>query len=140
MGTSEAEQSWRRFHAAVGDDGLRAVSAAFASVACADGQLDDREVQRFLAWIGDQAAFAGQDLAALEAGVRELAAAFRVDYDEAARRATEAIAGMRLDELRRELVLRAAQIAMVADERLEPVEETALARICAALGVDPADW
>jgi len=38
----------------------------------------------------------------------------------------------------RELVLRAAPIAIVADEKLEAVEETALGRVCEALGVDPA--
>lgn len=140
MSTEEAERIWRRFDEAVGDDLLRAVAGAFAFVACADAHLADEEVDRFIAWVREREAFAALDEAALERSFRELAGAFREDFDEGARRATEAVARVKGSEESRELVLRAAQIAVVADERLEAVEEAALARICAALGVDPADW
>lgn len=140
MSTEEAERIWGRFDDEVGDDLLRAVSGAFAFVACADAHLDDMEVERFLSWIGEHDAFDALDKAALEARFRELADAFRADFDEGARHATEAVARVKGSKEGRELVLRAAQIAVVADERLEAVEEAALARVCAALGVDPADW
>ena len=140
MSTEEAERIWQRFDAEVTDDLLRAISGAFAFVACADAHLDDKEVARFLSWVGQHDAFAALDKGALEERFRELAEAFRADFDEGARRATEAVARVKGSDEGRELVLRAAQIAVVADERLEAVEEAALARVCASLGVDPADW
>lgn len=140
MSTEEAERIWQRFDAEVTDDLLRAVSGAFAFIACADAHLDDREVERFLAWVGEHPAFAALDRSSLEARFRELAEAFREDFEEGERRATEAIARVRGSEHDRDLVLRAAQIAVVADERLEAVEEAALGHVCAALGVEPGGW
>ena len=43
-----AQASWSRFEQEVSDDLLRALCAAFAVVATADGHLDERESRRFL--------------------------------------------------------------------------------------------
>ena len=131
---------WERFDAEVSDDLLRAVSGAFAFIACADGELADEEVERFLALVWEQPAFAVLDAGELEARFRELARAFAADFADGERRATAVVERVKHDETSRELVLRAAQIAVVADSRLKSVEEAALGRICAALGVDPAGF
>jgi tellurite resistance protein len=140
MTNEEAAAIWERFDAEVGDDLLRAVSGAFAFIACADAELADEEVERFLALVREQPSFAALDSHGLEARFRELASAFAADFADGEQRATEAVARVKDDPTSRELVLRAAQIAVVADSRLKAVEEAALGRICGALGVDPSDF
>ncbi|HJL17411.1 MAG TPA: TerB family tellurite resistance protein [Sandaracinaceae bacterium LLY-WYZ-13_1] len=134
------EAIWERFDREVDDDLLSAVAGAFAFVACADAHLADDEVERFLGWVREEPAFAALKDRDLEPVFRDLARAFAADFDEGARRATEAVGAVKGSEEGRALVLRAAQIAVVADEKLKAVEETALARLCEALGVDPSDW
>jgi tellurite resistance protein len=136
----EAKAIWRRFDETVEDDLLRAVSAAFAFVACADAELADAEVERFLGFLRDEDAFQILDADALEARFRELATAFATDFEDGERRATAALTAVKEAPDKRALVLRAAQVAMVADENLRAVEEAALARLCQALGEDPSDW
>lgn len=140
MTKEQAEEIWKRFDADVSDAVLRAVSGAFAFVACADAHLDDREVGRFLRWVHERPEFAALRDTDLEPRFRELAAAFQADFEEGVRRAASAVAAVKNDPEGRDLVLRAAQIAMVADEKLQTVEEVAFGRVCQALGVDPREW
>ena len=134
--SEEVDDIWHELDAQ-GTELGRAVSAAFAFVACADGSLAEREVERFAEWATEQSGLAGLDL---EARLRQLHRAFALDFDEAERHVTTALAAVKDDAVKRETVLTAARIAVVADGRLEPVEEAALRRVCEALGVEPDEW
>ncbi|MGF1468741.1 MAG: TerB family tellurite resistance protein [Sandaracinaceae bacterium] len=134
-----AEAAWARFDGEVSDPLLRAVSGAFAFVACADGHLAEDEVERFLRLVREQPALAAVATDALETRFRELADAFRVDFGTGESRAAAAVREVAGSQEGADLVIRAAQIAIVADERLAAAEEAALGRLCALLGVDPAD-
>ncbi|GAB5542673.1 MAG: TerB family tellurite resistance protein [Sandaracinaceae bacterium] len=137
--SDEAEGIWRRFDEEVSDALLRAVSGAFAFVACADAHLAEAEVERFLAWVEARDVFERLPADRLEAHFRGLAQAFAHDFADGERRATEAVAAVGQDPRARELVLSAARVAVVADERLMEVEEAAVARIRAALGLVEGD-
>ncbi|MEC7524861.1 MAG: TerB family tellurite resistance protein [Myxococcota bacterium] len=133
--SEDAVAIWRRFDEEVGDALLRAVSGAFAFVACADAHLADAEVDRFLAWVAEQDAFEKLPADRLEGHFRGLADAFAKDFAEGERRATASVSAVSDDPRARELVLSAARVAVVADERLMEVEEAAVARVRAALGL-----
>lgn len=134
MGALEA---WERFDEQVNDDVLRAVSGAFAVVACSDGTLDESEIEIFLDMIKDTRAFAKVDLGALEQHFRALGRAIEADFEAGRRRAFEEIALVKGYDKRTALVVSAAQIAILADSRLQAAEETALRQICEILGLDP---
>ena len=120
------------------DDSLNlAVTRTFAYVACSDGELAPSERERFVGWAGAEEAVSG--------GPEQLAAtfdAFAVELSEdflaAEARYLESLRAARPRPEQRELIVRSAQVAIVADERLEAVEEAALFKVCAALGVDPS--
>lgn len=131
---------WSDFDREVDGTLLRAVAGAFALIACADGHLADAEVERFLTLVEGQDALKSVSVEDLEQRFRKLSATFTAEYDLGERKATELVAAVRHDPEAVELVIRAAQIAIVADERLEPVEEVALTRLCRALEVDPSGY
>lgn len=135
--SEEVDDVWQALDAH-GTELLRAVSAAFAFVACADGSLHPREVERFAEWTAAQPGLPGD--VDLEARLRALHRAFALDFDEAERRVAAWLSAVKDDAAKRETVLAAARIAVVADGRLEPVEEAALRRVCEALGVEPDEW
>ncbi|MEM9493323.1 MAG: TerB family tellurite resistance protein [Myxococcota bacterium] len=136
--SSEAIAAWTRFDEEISDALLRAVSGAFAAVACADGVLDEKEVDMFLDMVRDSNAFTRVDLAALEQHFRNLATAILGDFEAGRKRALEEIAAARGNDKHTALVVSAAQIAIVADEKLRAREEVALRQICEVLGLDPA--
>jgi tellurite resistance protein len=133
-----AIEFWTAFDEEVDDTLLRAVAGAFALVACADGELAEAEVGRFLALVRGHEALRSVATADLEEAFRALTSAFRESYVLGERKATDVVARVRHDAAQVELVIRGAQIAIVADEVLEEVEEVALQRVCFALGVDPS--
>lgn len=132
-----ALEAWNRFDEQVSDELLRAVSGAFAVVACADGCLDESEIQMFLDLIKDTREFAKVDRGALEQHFRALGKAIVADFDEGRRRALQEIALVKGYNDRTALVVSAAQIAIIADAKLQEVEEAALRQICEVLGLDP---
>ena len=114
-----------------------AVAAAFAYVSCADGELAPAERERFLAFAEAEPGLATDAAQAAAGRFDARAAAFREDFAAAERDAFEVIGRVR-GSAHADSVLRAAQVAVVADERLADVEEAAVARVCEALGIDPA--
>ncbi|ACY14816.1 tellurite resistance TerB family protein [Haliangium ochraceum] len=138
---AEAIATWKRFDESISNDVLRAVSGAFALVACADGRFSESEIEAFLSMIKDTRAFEAEDLDVLEEQFRSLGRSILADFDEGRRLAMAELAVLeRGDREQTALVVSAAQIAMVADGRLDDVEEMVLAQICEALGLDPRHY
>lgn len=131
-----AVAAWDRFESEVRDELLHAVAGAFALVACADGEVAEAEVERFVA-LTHQDAFRRLELARLEPAFRDLTKAMLADFAEGKRLALEAVSAVKDDASAAELTVSAAQIAIVADHRLKASEEAVLAEICQALEIDP---
>lgn len=134
---AQAIATWSRFDADVTDELLRAVAGAFAAIACADGELAESEVDRFVETVISSDALPKVDASRLEASFRDLCQAIFTDFEEGRRRALDAVERVKGDPQKAELVVRAGQVAVVADERLQPPEEAALREICERLGLDP---
>lgn len=139
-GIHTAENAWHKFDEEVPDVLLQAVSGAFAVVACADGEVAESEIEMFLDMVKDIRAFASVHIDQLERHFRDLADAILVDFEDGRRLALEAIATVKDDDKHKALVVSAAQIAIVADERLQEREEVALGQICEVLGLDPGSY
>ena len=132
-----AVATWARFNADVSDDLLRALSAAFALVAAADGELAKSEVDEFVELLRSKAdLFSGIDFNALEVSFRDLADSLVADPEQGRLRACECIAGVKGDVYKSELVRSGAAIALAADGRLRAPEEAAMQDICTALGLE----
>ena len=135
-----AKNAWNKFDEEVPDVLLRAVSGAFAVVACADGELAESEINMFLDMIKDTRAFAKVDVTSLGQHFRQLARAILSDFEAGQRLAYEAIAEVKQNDKHTALVVSAAQIAIVADARLQDREEQILSQICSILGLDPTKY
>jgi len=132
-----AVATWARFTADVSDDLLRALSAAFALVAAADGELAKSEVDEFIELLRSKAdLFSGVDFNAVEVSFRDLADSLVADPEQGRFRARECIAGVKGDVYKSELVRSGAAIALAADGRLRAPEEAAMQDICTALGLE----
>ncbi|HJK94741.1 MAG TPA: TerB family tellurite resistance protein [Polyangiaceae bacterium LLY-WYZ-15_(1-7)] len=129
-----ARTSWAELDA-VDDTLVQAVAAAFALVATADRELADAEVDRFLQVLADDPAFEAVDASAIGPQFRALAQAVLDRPEEGWLVALSRL--QKVEPERIDHVIRAAQIAIVADGALHPQEEAALRRICEALGIDP---
>jgi tellurite resistance protein len=133
--------TWERFDEEVPDDVLRAVSGAFALVACADGNLEEAEIETFLDMVREARAFDNVNLATLEAQFRHLGRAILDDFEEGRRHALQEIALLKKgDPKQTALVVSAAQIAIVSNGQLADAEELVLQQICEAMGLDPAAY
>ena len=117
---------------------MNAVGAAFAYVACADGRVDEAEINRVASFVQSVQALREEAPTNLAAILQNYATPFLEDFSKAEANAHEAIAQIRGNPDASSLVIRAAQIAIVADQELHRHEEIALERICTTLGV-PAD-
>lgn len=132
-----AVATWVRFNAVVSDDLLRAVSAAFALVAAADGELANSEVDEFVELLRSKSdVFASMDFDSLELAFRDLTDSLIADPEQGRARACECIARMKGDAKRCELVRSAAAIAVAADGLVRAPEEAAMQNICVALGLE----
>ena len=121
--TAYAIATWARFDANVSDDLLRALSAAFALVAAADGELAKSEVDRFVELLRSKAeVFSGVDFEVLEQVFRDLAASLVADPEQGRLRACDCIARVKGDPARCELVRSGAAIAIAADGRVRGPE------------------
>ena len=129
--------TWARFNADVTDDLLRALSAAFALVAAADGEIARSEVDEFVQLLRGKAdVFSGIDFNALEVTFRDLTESLVADPEQGRLRACESIACVKGDIYKSELVRSGAAIALAADGRLRAPEEAAMRQICTALGLE----
>jgi tellurite resistance protein TerB len=132
-----AVATWARFNVVVSDDLLRAVSAAFALVAAADGELANSEVDGFVELLRSKSdIFASIDFDSLELAFRDLADSLIADPEQGRARACECIARVKGDAERCELVRSAAAIAVAADGLVRAPEEAAMQNICVALGLE----
>jgi tellurite resistance protein len=130
--------TWARFDAGVSDDLLRALAAAFALVAVADGELAKSEADEFVELLRSKSdVFSSVDFDALELVFRDLTDALIGDPEQGRVRACDCIARMKGDPAKCELVRSGAAIALAADGRVRAPEETAMQDICAALGLEP---
>jgi tellurite resistance protein TerB len=135
---AQAIAIWSRFDAEVTDDLLRAVAGAFAAIACADGDLAEAEVERFVETVISSDLLPKVDARRLETSFRDVCQAIFTDVEEGRRRALQALEHVKADPQKADLVVRASQIAVVADGRLKVPEENALRDICERLGLDPS--
>ena len=130
--------TWARFDAGVSDDLLRALAAAFALVAVADGELAKSEADEFVELLRSKSdVFSSVDFDALELVFRDLTDALIGDPEQGRVRACDCIARMKGDPAKCELVRSGAAIALAADGRVRAPEETAMQDICVALGLEP---
>ena len=114
---------------------LAAMTASYALVATSDAELVHDEVKRFMHLVRAQTQFADCTEAQLEAQFQKLADFLISSPDEARRVAFESIDDAAEDEGHRDLIIRAAQIAIVADGRLHQREEVMINDIRRRLGL-----
>jgi tellurite resistance protein len=126
-----------RFDERASDVLLRAVAGAFAVVACADGELAPSEVDAFVAFVRSSPALARLDADALERLFRDLCDAILTDFATGRVRALDAVAAVKGEPASAELVLHAARVATMADDKLRKVEQVALMAIVKSAGLDP---
>ena len=119
------------------EDLRQAVTETFVYVAAADGDFAALELERFVRWAKEQPAFEGTEPAELAARFGDVAERFRADFEGAQERALASVAAVKDEPGAADLVLSAAGIAVVADEELHEVEESAVDRVSRALGVEP---
>ncbi len=133
-----AVAAWERFDREVSDELLRAVSGAFAIVACADGRLEESEIGAFIDMVRDTRSFRSVDLEALEAQFRSIGKAILEDFQDGRQHALQEVALLAEgDPDETALVVSAAQIAIVSNGRLDEAEEAILGEICRILKLDP---
>ena len=135
-----SQDNWTLFGGQSSGEVLPAVAGAFALMACADAEVADSEVERFVETIRSSAVFSTVDLDALEQQFRSLTSAVLNDFEQGRARALEAIGRVRGDADAAVQVIRAAQVAMVADGQLHEAEEAILRNLCIFLGLDPESY
>jgi len=129
--------TWARFDAGISDDLLRALSAAFALVAAADGELAESEVDEFIDLLRRKAdVFSGINFHELERAFRDLTDSLIADPEQGRVRACDCIARVKGDADSCELVRSGAAIALAADGRVRASEQAAMQDICNALGLE----
>ncbi len=117
---------------------LRAIAGAFAVVACADGDLSRSELDRFVRFVHDHEAFRGLAVGTLVRLFRDLCDAIFADFDIGRGGALAAVSALK-GTPEADIVMHAAQVATLADDKLRKVEQVTLAIIAEALGLDPAN-
>ncbi len=129
-----ASMSWRRFNREVSDDLARAIVSAFALVAVADGDLAEAEIDSFVRLIYEREdVLSSLDFERYEPLFREISGALFSDPVSGQSQALQLISAIRGDQDHCELVVSAAQIALLADNREEESETRVLALIRSAL-------
>jgi tellurite resistance protein len=142
-GRDAFERLWIRFGSEA--DPSRGVAAAFALVACYDGDASAAEVRRYAelaAELPSVDAYRGEAVSdeLREAAFDALTRAILDDFDTGRESALAVVRRFKGNAAATELILRAAQAAIVADGADEVREEVALREVCEALGVDPAAY
>lgn len=113
------------------------IARTYGLVGVADGELADVEVERLTGWARDHG-FDGPSVELLEERCRAFVRALESEDSERHRdRLIADLAGLRDGGSRATVVLSAARVAVVADERIDEAEEQVLRDIASALGLDP---
>ena len=133
-GRAYALASWARFEEEVPDDLLRAVCAAFALVAAADGSVSQQEIDRFVEVLRKSSdEFPKLDIAKVEGAFRQLCQALLSDPEEGRRHVLQEVAVVKDDAHKRHLVREGAVIALRADARGGEAGRAVMLQIDAAL-------
>ena len=119
------------------DEALKGLAAAFALVAAADLELAEEEVERFLELVRVDQRLSEIDAKLLEPQFRALTNAILENPELGRHAAFELIHSVKEHPGLPEKIIEAAQLAVVADARIEDAEEGTLREIAVALGVDP---
>ncbi len=126
--------SWQRFNKEISDDLARAVVSAFALVAVADGDLADSEIDSFVALLQERKEIlAALNFERYEPLFRDICGALLSDPIPGQQKALQLISGIGSDAEGCELVLSAARIALIADNREQESETRVIAMIKDAL-------
>lgn len=125
---------WTEIQAVGTDDELDAVAAAFALVACVDGNLADEEASRWRELVPGQGK--GERVRAL---FDELCGHLLDDFAHGRAQAFDKLKGVYGDHDGAARVLRIAQMAVVADSEIGEAEEAILKEIAEAIGAHPAE-
>ena len=129
-----ASMSWQRFNREISDDLARAIVSAFALVAVADGDLAESEIDSFIKLIYEREdILAALNFERYEPLFREISGAILSDPNAGHNRALELITAVSNDSDHCELVISAAQIALMADNKEQESETRVLALIRGAL-------
>jgi tellurite resistance protein len=135
------ERLWMRFGSEV--DPARGVAAAFALVSCYDGTASAAEVKRYAEFadtLPSSDAYRSEPISAeiRQATFDAITRAILDDFDAGRESALAVLRRFKGNVPATEMILRAAQAAIVADGVDEVREEVGLSEVCQALGVDPA--
>ena len=121
------------------DIAATAACGAYLLAALADARIETLEEARFFGGVVNDPAFRRLDAAALTLEYARLHGALREDYAAAEKEILAAVASVSADAAAAEAVKIAARHAVIADHKLRPQEELALARIAGALGIGPGE-
>jgi tellurite resistance protein len=116
-------------------DLVKAATAAFALISVSDGEIAVSEANRIQEWLESQ--FALPALLDAMRDADDLLAVLARDYEQGFAEVMRRLTVVR-NEPDRDIVVQAAQAAIVADEHLDEAEESMLRTICQKLGVDPS--
>jgi tellurite resistance protein len=129
--------SWRRFDSEVTDELARAITSAFVLVAVADGDLAQSEINRFDKLINEQASLLDpKNVDRFDQLFRDIGGAIMSDPVAGRSHALELIAAVKANDTHCKLVLSAAEIAIVADNRELASEHEVMEQICAAMDIE----
>lgn len=137
--TAMAVIAWKRFDDVVDDRLTRAVAGAFAIIACSDGDLAAEEVEAFVEFAREHEAFEAIDADALERAFRALCEAIFTDIEIGRARALEDVAAIKESDEHARLIVRAAKIALAADNKESRPEKEALELLARTAGLTPFD-
>jgi tellurite resistance protein len=127
---------WKPF--TVRDRTVLGVAAAFALVATANANVSARESRRFADLVrGAQLGRDAAELQALSAAFSALTEAMLSSPIEGRAQALETLGTFAGDPFRAEIILSAAQAAMLADADVSGAERSALEAVCQGIGVNP---
>ena len=121
-------------------DLIKAIAAAYASITCSDGTIDSAEVKDFYTKIKDSVALSELVSSEMDFEFTNFIQLFTQDYELGLQATLDALGRVKDRGDDRLLVIRAAQTAIVADQKLSEQEETLIVRLCQALDLDSTQF
>jgi len=122
-------------------DTLRSVNAAYALITLSDGKISVDEIKRFIAEVkklglGDEN-LSENDIAKELYNIRDI---MQSDFTKGKEHAISLVKQAQNSNESKKLVLHFAQVAIVANNRIQDCEEEALREICDVLGVNSEEY
>lgn len=116
---------------------LAAMASAFSLVACSDTVLDHLETARFFEIAQSSELLSELPRDHIEQTFQTISNEILTTNQSGRKRALALVGKVKANKTYRDAVISCAQVAVVSDQVIEDVEETALDAICAVLEVDP---